>query len=589
MRSYRYFGNKGETIPDDVEDLIVVHPHVQEIPKRACYMFEGLTSVTFSGSALRTIGERVFFNCFSLLEIEIPSSVTSIGDHAFWGCRSMTKVRFIQEGGSSLKTIGIEAFCYCSSLTEVNIPSSVETIQSGAFKYCKCLARVFFQEGLKTIESGVFIDCIELEKVDLPKTLEILGNGAFKKCSSLQVVNMEEGGNLRVIGRNAFENCVKLQTINMPSTVERLESQTFKECDSLLVVKFQNGLKYVGNYAFYWCKNLRSVALPESVEVISSWAFGLCPKLLSVELGDGPRDLGIHDGAFSGCASLINICLPSEPRIGQTNPDDVGPGVVVVNSFNGCMTLRKQYGNTPIPLALMRRFDNFPIHKKCYHASVTTTDELSREIESSMPSFLQDENTIPDHLVDPFGMTPFHILMSAANCRLDLLQLLLDAYPPNILGWKDMNGKTAIEYYWQQSYRLTENSQRILQAALHRWLVGSISSWKGLEAWKSDMTNRVNAIVSEDEVEQRQSLLQDSLMALSHYEHLEATSLLELSLWKMEMRSADDTSTDDDTAARIIVDKKADREAYRIGNGAPVVIPNVIEFSSRTDLALSSG
>jgi hypothetical protein len=47
-------------------------------------------------------------------------------------------------------------------------------------------------------------------------------------------------------------------------------------------------------------------------------------------------------------------------------------------------------------------------------------------------------------------MTPFHVLLSAANCRLDLLQVLLDALPPNVLGWKDVNENTAIEYFCQQ-------------------------------------------------------------------------------------------------------------------------------------------
>eukprot|EP00526_Cylindrotheca_closterium_P024034 CAMPEP_0113615736 /NCGR_PEP_ID=MMETSP0017_2-20120614/7864_1 /TAXON_ID=2856 /ORGANISM="Cylindrotheca closterium" /LENGTH=198 /DNA_ID=CAMNT_0000525001 /DNA_START=514 /DNA_END=1110 /DNA_ORIENTATION=+ /assembly_acc=CAM_ASM_000147 len=186
------------------------------------------------------------------------------------------------------------------------------------------------------------------------------------------------------------------------------------------------------------------------------------------------------------------------------------------------------------------------------------------------------EDNASNRLVDPFGMTPFHVLLSAANCRMDLLQVLLDAYPPNVLGWKDGNGKTAIEYYSQRNY-LTEDTRNMLRMALRRWLVNSISSWKALEAWKSDMSNWVNTIVGEDEVEQRQSLLEEASMVLLRYERMESTTLLELSLWKMELLKSANESGDDVVARTTTVDKD-DRGAYRVRSGASVVIPNVIGF-----------
>ncbi|MBR2976412.1 MAG: leucine-rich repeat domain-containing protein, partial [Alistipes sp.] len=45
----------------------------------------------------------------------IPDSVTTIGDGAFYGCRSLTSVTI----PDSVTTIGDAAFCYCSSLTSV--------------------------------------------------------------------------------------------------------------------------------------------------------------------------------------------------------------------------------------------------------------------------------------------------------------------------------------------------------------------------------------------------------------------------------------------------------------------------------------
>ncbi|CAJ1963458.1 unnamed protein product [Cylindrotheca closterium] len=205
MSSYHYFGNKGERIPDDVEEL-VVHPLIHEIPAHACSNFEQLSRVHFNGTSLRAIEECAFDGCVSLLEIEIPPSVAVIGDSAFMECEALTRVRFHEDG--LLTTIGNWAFQKCSSLAEVSILCSVETIQKGTFSYCELLARVFFQEGLKTIDRDVFASCVQLETVDIPRSLELLGSGAFYRCTSLQEVNFDEE-NLRVIGKHAFMQCFK--------------------------------------------------------------------------------------------------------------------------------------------------------------------------------------------------------------------------------------------------------------------------------------------------------------------------------------------------------------------------------------------
>ena len=59
----------------------------------------------------------------------IPDSVTTIGDFAFWDCDSLTSVNI----SDSVTTIGIYAFSDCGSLTSVNIPNSVTWIRIGTF------------------------------------------------------------------------------------------------------------------------------------------------------------------------------------------------------------------------------------------------------------------------------------------------------------------------------------------------------------------------------------------------------------------------------------------------------------------------
>ena len=64
-------------------------------------------------------------------------AVTSIGDSAFYFCRSLTTVTFGEN--SRLTSIGNQAFYYCTSLTEIVIPEGVTSMGFWAFRDCSSL------------------------------------------------------------------------------------------------------------------------------------------------------------------------------------------------------------------------------------------------------------------------------------------------------------------------------------------------------------------------------------------------------------------------------------------------------------------
>ncbi|MEE0119647.1 MAG: leucine-rich repeat domain-containing protein [Bacteroidaceae bacterium] len=72
---------------------------------------------------------KAFFDCSSLASINLPPSVTEIGEAAFWGCSSLTTITL----PPSVTKIGEDAFSGCSRLTEVRIPKGCD-VQRFAFE-----------------------------------------------------------------------------------------------------------------------------------------------------------------------------------------------------------------------------------------------------------------------------------------------------------------------------------------------------------------------------------------------------------------------------------------------------------------------
>ena len=176
-----------------------------------CYSFPGLTSVIIP-SSVTSIGDWAFYDS-GLTSIVIPSSVTSIGDCAFGDCRSLTSI-FVESGNSvydsrnncnaiietasntliagckntkipnSVTCIGDFAFYY-SGLTYITIPNSVTSIGYDAFGGCSGLTSVTIPNSVTSIGINAFCGCSGLTSVTsyITDVFET-GSGAFLDCGN---------------------------------------------------------------------------------------------------------------------------------------------------------------------------------------------------------------------------------------------------------------------------------------------------------------------------------------------------------------------------------------------------------------------
>ena len=174
----------------------------------------------------------------------IPSSVTSIGNHAFSGCDSLSEIVI----PSSVTSIGKGAFLWCSSLSEIVIPSSVTSIGDSAFSVCHSLSEIVIPSSVTSIGKGAFSGCSSLSEIVIPSSVISIGDSAFSICSSLSKIVIPSS--ITSIGKGAFSGCSSLSEIVIPSSVTSIGDYAFSGCDSLSEIVIPSSVTSIGDCAF---------------------------------------------------------------------------------------------------------------------------------------------------------------------------------------------------------------------------------------------------------------------------------------------------------------------------------------------------
>ncbi len=266
----------------------------------------------------------------------IPNSVTSIGNHAFYNCSSLTSVTV----GNSVTSIQYEVFKGCKSLTSVTIPNSVTEIGAGAFSGCSSLTSVNIPDSVTSIGSEAFRSCSSLTSVIIPKSVTEIGENAFLFCSGLKksaypnnLMNPFSNGfsipypedaifeDGCIFGPNKYGVYFAPLSFEgdyiMPHSMLTVADNAFACCSGLTSVKTSARLRTIGNHAFDGC-NLREVVIAPTVKSIGESAFANNAELKEVKIGYGITEIG--DNAFAGCNEIANIYITaSKPPVATDN------------------------------------------------------------------------------------------------------------------------------------------------------------------------------------------------------------------------------------------------------------------------------
>jgi len=207
--------------------------------------------------SVTNIGISAFWGCTGLTSITIPSSVISIGDYAFKNCTGLITVdsnnpNYSSKDGvlfnknpttliqcpisikgnynilSSVTSIGNVAFYGCTGLTSIVIPSSVTSIGRDAFVGCTGLLAVDSNNPNYSSKDGVLFNKNLTTLIQSP--ISVMGNYVIpSSVTSIEAL--------------AFSDCTGLTSITIPSSVTSIGNFAFSSCTGLITVD-SNNAKY---------------------------------------------------------------------------------------------------------------------------------------------------------------------------------------------------------------------------------------------------------------------------------------------------------------------------------------------------------
>lgn len=152
------------------------------------YLSDRLNSITYAA----------FEGCKNLVALNIPDSVTLLGEYAFEGCTGLKSVTV----GKGVQNIPQFCFKNCIALQDLNLLGIV-SISSAAFVNCSKLVTLNLPDTLKTINSNAFINCYSIVKITFGKNLRLIDEYAFANLPFCDEINFNSNVNIK---SNAFYN-----------------------------------------------------------------------------------------------------------------------------------------------------------------------------------------------------------------------------------------------------------------------------------------------------------------------------------------------------------------------------------------------
>ena len=174
---------------------VIVHNNINS------HRNEYLAEVTFAEDCnIASIGDYAFMSCDALSEIQIPWTVSYLGQGTFECCMNLIDVE-LQEcpdhnstefGTTRIRTIEDFTFWFCRRLENVYLADGITRIEGKSygspFQYMDALSYVRLPNTLLYIGPHFLCSCTGIQKLTIPASVTYIDGACFHGCESLEEV-----------------------------------------------------------------------------------------------------------------------------------------------------------------------------------------------------------------------------------------------------------------------------------------------------------------------------------------------------------------------------------------------------------------
>jgi hypothetical protein len=490
-------------------------------------------------------------------------------------------------------------------VVRVLVDPSVTSIPASSFSGRKKLAEVDLCEGVVEIGAYSFDRCDHsITKINIPNSLRRILDSAF--CGSLQTpIRLHDG--IESIGEGAFAACI-FTNLRIPPLITMIPDTMLYECITLFSLEISDNIREIRSYAFEKCYHLRNVAFPSNAVISDDiffdeamdtnmhpltdlrQLFGCFNARIISELQHRFDGLPIHrivyylsynQGVLQNLIAAINL-RSSQRRTLRSQLDTTGNQqdclgmtplhILACLSTHDLELYRVIIENYPTNLVTEDRWGTLPILYAFWGAAPA---EIIQFLLKSYQSFF------PDYV---FNWTNMVWTMGRCDTPKERIENLLSVkqmyYPEQPIDWDHLLDEFASPPS-HSSFIYTERMQFLVMCGMSERVEAL-----AFKVWRDHITNMIhtadfkcchnvnyNNFVYLHRIREKVAHFEDELPKLK-----EATSVLELALWKWRMNENIPQNDAICYQPKIKRDESSIRRQCRITCGADVIIRHLLPF-----------
>lgn len=380
------------------------------------------SSVNYSSAtySVVAVGDTAFSACSALTSVQIPPTVTRIGNHAFRNCTSLAWPGYLPP---NLTRIGNSAFYGCTNCVgTLNLPSSITYIGTSAFFNCTGLVGYLdLPAALDTLHTNSFAWCSGLSgPLVLPDNLRFIGAEPFALCDGIisvtDTVTIPE--QVFYIGFHSFRAFTNLHVINFNpinciTMVDELDSTrlAFRDCNAVTTINIGPLVTQIPHFGFAGLSSVQQInsdAITPPTIYVSS--FKSIDKNIPVYV---PCDIAAYHAAqyWSSFTNLHAVGSVSVPHDLQATNDDAGVKLQWQGEATNYYIYRNNTQIATVSTTTYTDTENLPHGTYCYQIHVKNSNEVC-------PDALSNEVCVIIASVNDINTKHFNIYPVPANDRI---------------------------------------------------------------------------------------------------------------------------------------------------------------------------